>query len=96
MRSQLPAAERNTRSVSGIDAPPQPVVVYDKFPQAGGHTWKFMAFGPDGLLYVSVGSPCNICDHTFVENDVVIGDRVTVKCGVQLWDGIAVEDDETP
>ncbi len=36
---------------------------------------------------------CNICDHVFIENDVVIGDRVTIKCGVQLWDGVRVEDD---
>jgi glucose/arabinose dehydrogenase len=47
-----------------LDAPPPPVVVFDKFPIDGGHTWKFMAFGPDGLLYVSVGSPCNVCDRT--------------------------------
>lgn len=40
-----------------------------------------------------VGQDCNICDHVFVENDVVIGDRVTVKSGVQLWDGITLEDD---
>jgi acetyltransferase-like isoleucine patch superfamily enzyme/dTDP-4-dehydrorhamnose 3,5-epimerase-like enzyme len=40
-----------------------------------------------------IGSECNICDHTFIENDITIGDRVTVKCGVQLWDGIEVEDD---
>jgi acetyltransferase-like isoleucine patch superfamily enzyme/dTDP-4-dehydrorhamnose 3,5-epimerase-like enzyme len=40
-----------------------------------------------------IGADCNICDHTFVENDVVIGDRVTVKCGVQLWDGLRIEDD---
>jgi hypothetical protein len=36
---------------------------------------------------------CNICDHTFIENDVIVGDRVTVKCGVQLWDGVRIEDD---
>lgn len=41
----------------------------------------------------TIGKSCNICDHVFVENDVVIGDRVTVKCGVQLWDGLRVEDD---
>jgi acetyltransferase-like isoleucine patch superfamily enzyme/dTDP-4-dehydrorhamnose 3,5-epimerase-like enzyme len=41
----------------------------------------------------SIGEDCNICDHTFIENDVVIGDRVTVKCGVQIWDGIRLEDD---
>src|ERR1035441_7091138 len=40
-----------------------------------------------------IGRDCNICDHTFIENDVVIGDRVTVKCGVQLWDGVAIEDE---
>ena len=40
-----------------------------------------------------IGKNCNICDHTFIENDVIIGDRVTVKCGVQLWDGMRVEDD---
>lgn len=40
-----------------------------------------------------IGIDCNICDHVFVENDVVIGDRVTVKCGVQLWDGMRIDDD---
>ena len=40
-----------------------------------------------------IGADCNICDHTFIENDVSVGDRVTVKCGVQLWDGVRVEDD---
>ncbi|MCB1052563.1 MAG: WxcM-like domain-containing protein [Acidobacteria bacterium] len=40
-----------------------------------------------------IGSQCNLNDHTFVENDVVLGDRVTVKCGVYLWDGMRIEDD---
>ncbi|MEP7305877.1 MAG: WxcM-like domain-containing protein [Acidobacteriota bacterium] len=40
-----------------------------------------------------VGADCNICDHVFVENEVIVGDRVTVKCGVQLWDGVTIEDD---
>src|SRR5262245_18032729 len=40
-----------------------------------------------------IGDDWNICDHVFIENDVVIGDRVTVKCGVQLWDGLRVGDD---
>ena len=40
-----------------------------------------------------IGDECNICSHCFIENDVRIGDRVTVKCGVQLWDGLVVEDD---
>jgi acetyltransferase-like isoleucine patch superfamily enzyme len=40
-----------------------------------------------------IGADCNICDHVFIENDVVIGDRVTIKCGVQIWDGLRIEDD---
>src|SRR6059036_3191337 len=40
-----------------------------------------------------IGADCNICDHVFIENDVVLGDRVTVKSGVQLWDGLRVGDD---
>lgn len=39
-----------------------------------------------------IGTNCNLNDHTFVENDVVIGDNVTVKSGVHLWDGIRIED----
>lgn len=39
-----------------------------------------------------IGSDCNICDHVFIENQVVIGDRVTIKCGVQVWDGVSLED----
>lgn len=55
----------------------------------GTRIWAFAHI----LSGARIGSDCNICDHTFVENDVVIGDRVTVKCGVQLWDGIEIEDD---
>jgi len=40
-----------------------------------------------------LGADCNVCDHVFVENDVTVGDRVTIKCGVQLWDGVDLEDD---
>lgn len=40
-----------------------------------------------------IGRDCNVCDQTFIENDVVIGDRVTIKCGVQVWDGVRLEDD---
>lgn len=40
-----------------------------------------------------VGRDCNICDHTFIEGGVRIGDRVTLKCGVYLWDGLVLEDD---
>ena len=45
-----------------LDAPPAPVVVNDKLPNPNqGHNWKFIAFGPDDLLYMSVGSTCNVC-----------------------------------
>ena len=40
-----------------------------------------------------IGKECNICAHTFIENNVTIGDRVTVKSGVYLWDNIFIEDD---
>ena len=40
-----------------------------------------------------VGRDCNICDHTFIEGGVRIGDRVTLKCGVYLWEGLILEDD---
>src|SRR5262249_47566055 len=51
--------------------------------------WAFAHILPGA----KIGRECIICDHTFIENDIVIGDRVTVKCGVQLWDGLEVEDD---
>ncbi len=40
-----------------------------------------------------IGADCNICSHVFIEGDVVLGDRVTIKSGVQLWDGAIIEDD---
>ena len=46
---------------SHLKSPPKPVVVNDKFPHEEHHGWKFIAFGPDGMLYVPVGAPCNIC-----------------------------------
>ena len=55
----------------------------------GTTIWAFAHILPGARI----GRDCNIGDHTFIENDVVVGDRVTIKCGVQLWDGIVVEDD---
>ena len=46
-----------------LETPPEPVVVNDEFPTDRAHGWKFIAFGPDGRLYVPVGAPCNVCDH---------------------------------
>ncbi len=56
---------------------------------SGTRVWAFVHILPDA----QIGADCNICDHVFIENDVVIGDRVTIKCGVQVWDGITIEDD---
>ncbi len=47
--------------------PPEPVVLYDDYPEDRHHGWKFIRFGPDGRLYVPVGAPCNVCDE---ENEV--------------------------
>ncbi len=51
--------------------------------------WAFAHILPGAVI----GEDCNLCDHVFIENDVLVGNRVTVKCGVQLWDGIRLEDD---
>jgi glucose/arabinose dehydrogenase len=47
---------------SRLTNPPKPVMVSDRFPKETQHGWKFIAFGPDGKLYVPVGAPCNICE----------------------------------
>ncbi|AXQ99047.1 acyltransferase [Pseudoalteromonas piscicida] len=51
--------------------------------------WQFCVILPGA----KIGDDCNICSHCFIENDVVIGNRVTIKSGVQIWDGIRLEDD---
>ena len=53
------------------------------------NVWQYVVI----LEKAAIGSNCNICSHCFIENDVVIGDRVTIKCGVQIWDGITIKDD---
>ena len=55
----------------------------------GTNIWQFCVVLPGARI----GNDCNICSHCFIENDVVVGNNVTVKCGVQLWDGVTVEDD---
>lgn len=59
--------------------------------QVGARTriWAFAHV----LEGAQVGADCNICDGVFIEGGAVVGDRVTVKCGVQLWDGVELEDD---
>ena len=50
--------------------------------------WQYVVILRDAVI----GENCNICSHSFIENDVKIGNNVTVKCGVYLWDGITLED----
>ncbi|EFA7156020.1 N-acetyltransferase, partial [Escherichia coli] len=51
--------------------------------------WQYSVILPGAVI----GDECNICAHTLIENDVVIGDRVTIKSGVYIWDGVFIEDD---
>ena len=51
--------------------------------------WAFVHLVPG----VRVGRGCNICDHCFAESGVILGDNVTLKCGIYLWQGTTLEDD---
>jgi len=55
----------------------------------GTRVWQYVVILPGAVI----GRDGNICSHCFIENKVIVGDRVTVKCGVQLWDGVTLEDD---
>jgi acetyltransferase-like isoleucine patch superfamily enzyme len=55
----------------------------------GTNIWQFAIILPRAVI----GKDCNINCHTFIENDVLLGDRVTIKSGVYLWDGITIGDD---
>lgn len=55
----------------------------------GSRIWQFSVI----LKGAKIGNECNICANTLIEDDVVIGDRVTVKSGVQLWAGTRIGDD---
>ncbi|MFL6499703.1 MAG: acyltransferase [Candidatus Udaeobacter sp.] len=56
---------------------------------SGTRVWQFCIILPEA----QIGCDCNICAHVLIESDVVIGSRVTIKSGVQLWDGTRIEDD---
>lgn len=55
----------------------------------GTRIWAFAHI----LQGAKIGADCNICDGVFIEGDVVVGDRTTIKCGVQLWNGVRLADD---
>ncbi len=54
----------------------------------GTRIWAFAHVLPGA----SLGRRCNVCDHVFIENDVIVGNDVTLKCGIQLWDGVRIGD----
>ena len=54
----------------------------------GTRIWQFCVI----LSQAKIGNNCNICAQVLIENDVIIGDNVTVKSGVQIWDGARIED----
>jgi UDP-2-acetamido-3-amino-2,3-dideoxy-glucuronate N-acetyltransferase len=60
-------------------------------PHIGARTriWQYVVILPGARI----GEDVNICSHCFIENDVEVGNRVTIKSGVQLWDGLRIEDD---
>jgi UDP-2-acetamido-3-amino-2,3-dideoxy-glucuronate N-acetyltransferase len=75
----------------GPDVYVHPQAIIEEGARVGPRTrvWAFAHILPGAV----VGADCNICDHVFIENQVVIGDRVTIKCGVQVWDGVTLESD---
>jgi len=63
--------------------------VQSKYIGKGTKIWQFSVILERAIL----GSNCNVNCNTFIENDVKIGNNVTIKCGVYLWDGTIIEDD---
>ncbi|PNK59454.1 acyltransferase [Psychrobacter sp. FDAARGOS_221] len=55
----------------------------------GTKVWQFVVI----LKGAIIGRNCNICAHTFIEDDVIIGNNVTLKSGVYVWSGTRIEDD---
>jgi glucose/arabinose dehydrogenase len=74
---------------SKLSNPGEPTVVYDKYPTDTHHGWKYIAFGPDGKLYIPVGAPCNICESkddvyaTITALDVNSGAREIYARGIR-------------
>jgi UDP-2-acetamido-3-amino-2,3-dideoxy-glucuronate N-acetyltransferase len=82
------AADSSAAGVSGVFLHDQAIVETDAI-GSGTRIWAFAHIMPNARI----GADCNICDHTFLEGDVIVGDRVTIKSGVYLWDGLRLEDD---
>ena len=85
-----PARPEQMRQLSlpGVFIHPDAIVETSEIGEAS-RIWAYVHILPQAII----GRDTNICDHVFIENDVVIGDRVTVKSGVSIWDGARIEDD---
>lgn len=55
----------------------------------GTRVWAFVHILPGA----TIGKDCNVCDFVYIENKVIIGDRTTIKSGVQIWDGVTIGSD---
>ncbi len=75
------------KKLKGVSIHPKAIVETEDI---GEHTriWAFAHI----LKGAKIGKNCNMCDHTFIEGDVVVGDNVTIKSGVYLWNGVRIED----
>jgi acetyltransferase-like isoleucine patch superfamily enzyme len=86
---QASSSAFRTRPVREYFAHPKALIDEGTSIGQGTRVWAFAHVVGGAIL----GEDCNICDHTFIEGGVRIGNRVTVKCGVFLWDGLTIEDD---
>jgi acetyltransferase-like isoleucine patch superfamily enzyme/CheY-like chemotaxis protein len=84
----LPSTEGNGMT-RGYFAHPKALIDDGVSIGRGTRIWAFAHVAAGAVL----GEDCNVCDHTFIEGGVRIGNRVTVKCGVYLWEGVTLEDD---
>lgn len=74
------------KELEGVSIHPNAIVETEDIGE-GTRIWAFAHI----LEGARIGRNCNVCDHTFIEGNVVVGDDVTVKSGAYLWDGVRIE-----
>lgn len=67
-----------------LENPPEPEVLFTDFPQEKGHEWRYAAFGPDGLLYVAIGMPCNVCEREDPYGTIIRLDVENPEAGYEI------------
>jgi acetyltransferase-like isoleucine patch superfamily enzyme len=87
--NQASPSVSDDRTVRAYFAHPNALIDEGVIIGKGTRVWAFAHVVAGAVL----GEDCNICDHTFIEGGVRMGNRVTLKCGVFLWDGLTLEDD---